>query len=357
MSTQIKAFFNYNSSKFRLTIFWVCFFLYYYLTSDITYYEAGYIQMFESVFIIIFAKFILATITLNILVPNFLEKDKPVHFVLWLVLVLFLVYVLYFLARSSYYETKYFDYYPLIKQELFQIPFVNRIFDISAFLSKSLKFITPAAILLKYRFYKKQQNLLKLKEQKTTAELTVLKQQLNPHFLFNTLNNLYALTIKKSDQAPLIIEKLSNMLDYMLYRCDERFVSINKEVELIENYLVLEKLRYGNRVHINFENKLKENVSIAPLIMLTFIENAFKHGVAQELNQATINISLINTKENVVFVVENTKPNNIVEKEDKQSIGLTNVKKQLELLYPEKYELSIVNKAKKYQTILKLALK
>ncbi|CAM1363377.1 sensor histidine kinase [Tenacibaculum xiamenense] len=352
-----RAFSDYNSSGVRMTIFWLCFLIYYFLTSDVAYFGAGYFQMFESVFILVLAEFIVAIITLSILVPKFLERNKPIHFVLWLLITLFGVYILYSLLRSYYYETKYFEFYPAVKQELFQKPFVDRVFNISGFLNKGLKFITPAAILLTYRFYKKQQNLLKLKEQKTTTELTVLKQQLNPHFLFNTLNNLYALTIKKSDDAPLIIEKLSNMLDYMLYRCNERFVPINKEVELIENYLVLEKLRYSSRVDVNFENTLVSNVLIAPLIMLTFIENAFKHGVAQELNKAKIKIILKQTKDNIVFVVENTKPNDIIENEDKQSIGLTNIKKQLELLYPEDYDLSIVNEPKKYQTTLKLAVK
>ena len=91
--------------------------------------------------------------------------------------------------------------------------------------------------------------------------------------------------------------------------------------------------------------------------MLTFIENAFKHGVAQELKKASIKIILKHTKDNIVFIVENTKPNDVIETEDKQSIGLTNVNKQLELLYPDMYELSIVNQSKIYQTILIVAMK
>jgi LytS/YehU family sensor histidine kinase len=206
-----------------------------------------------------------------------------------------------------FYEPKYVDFYSDIAKKYAKYSFSKRLFNFSVFFSKSIKFLTPTALLLMFQFYKNQQNYLKLNEQKKIAELTALKNQLNPHFLFNTLNNLYALAIKKSDQAPEVIEKLSDILDYMLYRCNSKFVPIQKEIELIENYIALEKIRYGNRVQISFKNNSTEDSKIAPLLLLTFIENAFKHGVSQELKEAFISIVISSDKNHIIFNIENSK--------------------------------------------------
>jgi LytS/YehU family sensor histidine kinase len=208
-----------------------------------------------------------------------------------------------------------------------------------------------------FRFYKNQQNYLKLNEQKKIAELTALKNQLNPHFLFNTLNNLYALAIKKSDQTPEVIEKLSDILDYMLHRCNSKFVSIQKEIELIENYIALEKIRYGNRVRISFKNNSTSDSKIAPLLLLTFIENAFKHGVSQELKEAFISITISSDKNHIVFTIENSKSAISVHNKDQQCIGLNNVQKQLGLLYGDDYSLDIKEESNTYSVHLILKVK
>ena len=207
------------------------------------------------------------------------------------------------------------------------------------------------------RFYKNQQKYLQLNEQKKTAELTALKHQLNPHFLFNTLNNIYALAIKKSDQTPEVIDKLSDILDYMLYRCNDTFVSLQKEIELIENYLSLEKVRYGKRVQISFEKEIQQDVKIAPLLLLTFIENAFKHGVSQELKEAFITIRIRTEKKQIIFFLENSKSKTKVKKNTKYCIGLKNVKKQLDLLYLNNNFLDIENTKESYKVTLKLLAK
>ena len=224
-------------------------------------------------------------------------------------------------------------------------------------LGKSIKFLTPTVILLLSRFYKNQQKYLKLNEQKKTAELIALKHQLNPHFLFNILNNLYALAIKKSDQTPEVIEKLSDILDYMLYRTSDTFVSLQKEIELIDNYLSLEKVRYGKRVEITFDKAIQKEVKIAPLLLLTFIENAFKHGVSQELDTAYIAINISTENGNILFKIKNSKPKIASPNKDEPCIGLINVEKQLELLYLNQYQLSIDNINESYQLTLKLEAK
>ena len=133
------------------------------------------------------------------------------------------------------------------------------------------------------------------------------------------------MSVIKSDEAPEVIEKLSEMLDHMLYGCNDQFVSLNKEIELIENYITLEKVRYSERVDILFTHSVKSGVKIAPLILLTFVENAFKHGVSQELEEAKIKIIISVNDENIHFEISNTIAVNKVVS-TKEGIGLKNVK-------------------------------
>ncbi|MFT5619501.1 MAG: LytS/YehU family sensor histidine kinase [Arenicella sp.] len=143
----------------------------------------------------------------------------------------------------------------------------------------------------------------------------------------------------------------------MLYRCNDKFVSIEQEIGLIENYLVLEKVRYDERVKISFEKELNQSVKIAPLLLLTFVENAFKHGVSQELNEAFISIKIIAEEDSILFTIQNSKAKNPVEKGGKQAIGLEDVRKQLELLYAENYSLQIEDGKETYEVSLKLKSK
>ncbi len=179
--------------------------------------------------------------------------------------------------------------------------------------------------------------LLQLERDKNKAELGALKAQIHPHFLFNTLNNLYTLTLQKSDKAPETVATLSSMLDYMLYQCNDKLVSLEKEVTLIENYIELERLRYGDDIEIAFAKALKLDLQIGPLILLSIVENAFKHGASGSTGIPEIHIDLQQEGADVYFTVKNTK--NIEEQADEtaytKGIGVSNVKKQLALLYPE----------------------
>lgn len=198
-----------------------------------------------------------------------------------------------------------------------------------------------------------------LKKEKATAELNFLKAQIHPHFLFNTLNNLYSLTLGKSDDAPEVVLKLSEMLDYMLYQCSDPTVEISKEVELMNNYIDLELLRYGNNLDFKFNKDIDDNsTQIAPLILLSLIENAFKHGASGNLVNPTVHIDLKLENENLVFKVFNTKPvaQNTAVKTNKKGVGATNIKKQLSLMYPNKHQLTIDDKSDSYSLILEISL-
>lgn len=200
-----------------------------------------------------------------------------------------------------------------------------------------------------------------LENQTMQSELRFLKSQINPHFLFNTLNNLYALTLKKSDQAPEIVIKLSEMMRYMLYECNEKRVPLEKEVNYIQNYLDLEALRQGKQVEINFKMEGKiSGQQVAPLMFVPFLENSFKHGLNNHLHPGFVHISLEATEEKVFFYIENSKANTpgIPGKSSSRSggIGLVNIKRRLELLYPNHYELEIKDSPGVYAVKLQLDL-
>lgn len=234
---------------------------------------------------------------------------------------------------------------------------MDRITNIYAFLGNLTGLVFPSILLIMYDYFEQQKEVSLLREQKKTTELNLLKNQLNPHFLFNTLNNLYTLALKKSDSTPEAIAKLSDILDYMLYRCKEDFVPLVHEVNLIRNYITLEKIRYGKRLNLSFDHEIEDDVKIAPLLLLTFVENAFKHGISQELNVGTIEIILQANREEIYFRIDNSKPKFKKNKPNKtrDSIGIENIRKQLEILYDTpNYILNIREDNSKYSVTLKL---
>ncbi len=191
------------------------------------------------------------------------------------------------------------------------------------------------------------------------SELRFLKSQINPHFLFNTLNSLYALTLKKSDKAPEIVLKLSEMMRYMLYECNERYVPLHKEVNYIANYLDLERLRQGNNVDITFETS--GNIGeqkIAPLLFIHFIENSFKHGAGNHISKGFVRIRLSVEASLIHLLIENSKPDSPLKPVHPRSggIGLVNVRRRLDLLYPGSYQMKIDDSPKLFSVSLKIML-
>ena len=205
----------------------------------------------------------------------------------------------------------------------------------------------------------KQHQIESLLKEKTQAELNFLKAQIHPHFLFNTLNNLYALCLDKSDEAPDVVAKLSEMLDYMLYQCKAPKVLISKEISLLENYIDLEKIRYGHRLKLDFTHTLDDpQAMIAPLILISFVENAFKHGVSSTLQNPTVNMTLTVENNQLNFNIFNTKSEDVQsdQMDYKKGIGIKNVKRQLELVYPNQYELKVNEAQKSYEVNLRITL-
>lgn len=218
---------------------------------------------------------------------------------------------------------------------------------------------TSTVIKITLDWYKNMREKQEIQTETMQSELRFLKSQINPHFLFNTLNSLYALTLKKSDTAPDIVLKLSEMMRYMLYECNEKWVPLSKEVNYIKNYLDLERLRQGNHVDIAFD--VEGHISdqkIAPLMFIPFIENCFKHGLGNHLSQGFVNISLKVEDNEIDLFIENSKPESMPKPLHPRSggIGMVNVRRRLELLYPNRHLLKIDDNPKTYAVRLKLTL-
>ena len=174
------------------------------------------------------------------------------------------------------------------------------------------------------------------------AELQLLKAQVHPHFLFNTLNNLYALTLRQSDQAPVVVERLAGLLDFVVRHGQAPTVSLAQEVALLRNYLALEQLRYGSRLTLDFMAEgLPATGQLAPLLLLPLVENAFKHGAAEQLGAAHIRISLAMHGSEFSCLIENSTAPEALPAAGPRGIGLHNVRQRLALLYPGQHELAI----------------
>ncbi len=198
-----------------------------------------------------------------------------------------------------------------------------------------------------------------LETQRMQSEIKFLKSQINPHFLFNTLNSLYALTLKKSDKAPEIVIKLSEMMRYMLYESNERRVPLQKEVNYIQNYLALEALRQSGHADIRFnvEGQITDQ-TIAPLIFIPFLENSFKHGLNHQISDGYVHVTMKVLDNKLLLRILNSKPAQLPQPSEKTSggIGLANVQRRLNLLYPNQYKLDIEYSDKEHIVELSLAL-
>ncbi len=214
-------------------------------------------------------------------------------------------------------------------------------------------FFASTIKVLKHWYISQKENQLLITE-KLEAELSFLKSQIHPHFLFNTLNNLYALTLKKSDKSPEVVLKLSEILNYILYECNEDSISLEKEITVIKNYISLEELRYGNRLKVNFViSGNSAGKKITPLIFFPLVENSFKHGASKNNEESKIDINLEISFKKILFVISNTKPK-MKMLPVSGGIGLTNVKKRLEMIYKKRYTLKINDKSECFEVKLEI---
>ena len=217
-------------------------------------------------------------------------------------------------------------------------------------------FVVFIAIAIKFykRWSEKDYREQKVQKEKVEAELQMLKTQINPHFLFNTLNSIYVLALSKSEQTANTIMKLSDLLDYILYKIDTPRIAISDEIQIIENYVELEKIRFTERVDLNFTSNLRsEDIQIPPMLILPFVENAFKHGVAKSMEKSWLKISIDETDQILEIAVSNSKSQNS-KKRETGGIGLLNVKKRLDILYEDRYTLDLSEGIDRFDVFLSI---
>lgn len=253
----------------------------------------------------------------------------------------------------------YLDYKkidPTFKWAKVEGSFTGRLFNISYFANamKGVNLVIWTALTVK--FFKMWHER---REAALEAELNFLKGQIHPHFLFNTLNNLYSLSLAKSEKAPAIVMGLSEILKYMLYETKTPTIQLKRDVEVLESYIALEKIRYEERLELNFKvGDNLESYQIVPLLLLPLVENAFKHGTSERVGEVWINIDLA-IKDNVLkFKVSNSKPERLPHdiERHKGNIGLSNVRKRLDLLYPGAHEIKIYDEEEMFAIILEIQL-
>jgi sensor histidine kinase YesM len=222
-------------------------------------------------------------------------------------------------------------------------------------------FITLAAattVKLLRMHYKSLEFEQELIREKLSSELSFLRAQTNPHFLFNTLNNLYVLARKKSDKTADAIMMLSKIMRYVIYECRAPRVAVGDEAKVIQDYIELEKLRYNKRLSVDYQEEIDNpHTPIAPLLLLPFVENSFKHGAGSTTGDVEIRIQLSLRERELSFSAKNTVDSDFeLSPENGSGIGLKNVQRQLDLLYPNQHELSIGRENGFFKTSLKIRL-
>jgi sensor histidine kinase YesM len=214
--------------------------------------------------------------------------------------------------------------------------------------------VAAAIKLMKYWYVKEQRNM-QLQRENIAAQLQLLKAQVHPHFLFNTLNNIYSFTQKNNPEASKLTMGLSDMLRYMLYECNRPTVPLSKELYMLEEYIELEKIRYGNKLELHVETPADaKDHYIAPLLLLPFVENCFKHGTSNVLESPWVTLDITLKKNLMTMKLVNGKSSH--SQQLVGGIGIDNVRKRLELLYPGKHELVINNEEDVFIVTLKIEL-
>jgi len=207
------------------------------------------------------------------------------------------------------------------------------------------------------RWWLKQNESQQLIIAKSKAELQLLKAQVHPHFLFNTLNNIYSLTLSASPKAPEMVKKLSGLLHYIIYECNQPQVTLEKEYKMLQDYMALEKIRYGEQMDMTID--IRGNYSdktIAPLLLIPLVENSFKHGTSKMLSKPWVNLNIIIENDTLYFMLNNSKPDEYINTNGKNGIGLINVQKRLQLLYPGRYEFKTSSEPGHFNLLLEMDL-
>jgi sensor histidine kinase YesM len=282
-------------------------------------------------------------LNLKLLFPVFLEKRKYFLYSISLLALISFDAGFYIILFNSWIDHIFSGYYFIAYYGFFDITLYFVIYI----------FVTSLLRLARGWF-----QLQELEKEKTFAELKALKSQVNPHFLFNSLNSIYSLARKNSPKVPEKIIQLSDLMRHVIYNSDDDFILLTKEVEMVRNYIELQNLRTSENEKINFEMFGEiEGKKVAPLIFLPFVENSFKHGLKSGAENAFVKIKLEVLGNNLSFEIENSKGKSLETDDFKyKGIGIENVKKRLDLIYPGSYSLKITNSDETYKVLLQIQI-
>lgn len=331
-------------------VFWIVFVL---MGSFIFSYQQNFpYQFFLLNFLVHLPLFMLFTYgVIYFVVPRFLLKQKYWHFFVILILSTSIAALLRAIVSR-------YVYFALFIPEIL---YPNEWINVDIFFINVFWMIGPTIVFAMFKYYRdwlNSQALANESERKQlVSELQVLKAQLNPHFLFNTFNNLYVLALQKSDKTPEIISKISDLFHYVLYECNSEEISVEKEIKLISDYIQLEQLRYSDRLSISFKKEIDNpECLIPPMMLYTFVENCFKHGCSNDLGSPWIKL-LIRVKGNrFEFEASNSIPNaTSTSDEIVEGVGLSNIKRRLKLIYPKDHVLEINRKANEFHIRLEIS--
>ncbi|MDC1106705.1 histidine kinase [Prolixibacteraceae bacterium] len=314
-------------------------------------YDADFVKTINVELVNLPNKMILVYTVIYYLYPKFLFKGKIWKFLLSFTISILIAAILQRIADNFFVVDIFFPNWEKVDTFTLSV-LIQTAINLGAVLA------LPMTIKLMEYIAKVQQNEQILAKEKLEAELAFLRNQIQPHFLFNTLNSLYALILKKSDQSLDVVLKLSELLRYMLYETNSSRVDLRKEIMSIHNYLDLEKVRYGQRVDIslNIWGDMEKN-SIAPMLILPFIENSFKHSTQGIDGIAWITIEIGVKEQYFTLKIENSIPKESADiKAMVGGIGLRNVKRRLSLIYPERHDLKIETDTSSYNVFLKIEL-
>ena len=290
-----------------------------------------------------------------IFLPRYLSKNKnwkvTTVFLLFFISIIALINYLFFILVFSI--STHLGYFPTMPGMEFIVPVWGRqiLFNYPTIVGFAL------AIKLLKNWYLKQKEAAQVAREKINAELQLLKAQVHPHFLFNTLNNIYSFIINDSPAATEAIKKLSTLLRYIIYECNQPLVKLEKELKMIKGYIDLEQIRYGENFNMSLQIQGHAvNKMICPLIIIPFLENSFKHGASQMLTHPWVNLDIVIEEEYLYFNLSNSKPILTAEKTVIKGLGLSNVKKRLAILYPGTHSLNITDDVMSFSVSLKVPL-
>ncbi|OJJ18699.1 hypothetical protein BKI52_24145 [marine bacterium AO1-C] len=312
------------------------------LFKDNRYPDAGYFKHFLQILMGV-SLILLPGIYVNtlVLIPRFLAQKKYTYYLLG-ILALVAIWTPIAFYVDNLLDVLFFDH-DEDELNLRNYPF--------GFIAILFVIAISTFVNLSYRWFFQLNKIVRLENEQLNTELVLLKNQMNPHFFFNTLHNLYSLALIKSDEAPNVILKLSDMMRYTIYDCKEKQVLLKQEIDYLQNYISLQQIRLHERGCITFDiDVTDERATIAPLLLIVFLENAFKHGLETLTSGAYIKVGLEADEHLIHFKLENNY--DAEERQPKGGVGLENVHRRLELLYGSQYQLDMSDNEEVYKVDL-----